>query len=237
MILRWPAILWVATACASHTSPRTTVSDYLAAEQQGRYADAHALLTRADRDARPLDDYAAEHVEAGPIWLAVARRTTFTIGAVRTDGDHVVVSVRGRHADLKAVEAAVPPIATEVLATSPDPEARVTASVENTLDAARFPMVDEDLRYAAREEDGAWRIWLGLDRQAQAIDALTRARAAIAAKDDAAARQAWTDALAVEPDPGGVVQLVQREAKKALAAPAAEAAAPAAEEAAPAATP
>lgn len=218
----------VIAACAGHSSPRTAVSDYLTAEQQGRYDDAHALLTEADRDARPLDAYVAEHLSAGPVWLAVARRTTFTVGASRTQDDHERVSVHARHPDLKLVASAVPGIPTDVLTTSPDPAARMAAAVEATLDASRFPTVDESLTYAVRDEGGVWRVWLGLDRQDEVISLLATARAAVARKDDAAARQAWTEALAVAPDPGGVVPMLQEEALKGLAqppAPPAEAAA------------
>ena len=206
-------------ACASHSTPRSAVSDYLTAEKEGRYQDAHALLTTTDRDARPLDAYVAEHVAAGPIWLAVAKRTEFTIGSVRQDGAEMFVSVKARHPDPKAVEAAVPGIPTDVLSTSPDPVARVTASVENTLESSRFPTMEETLTFGARQEAGEWRVWLGLDRQDQVIALLAKARAAVAKGDVEGARAAWTEALAVEGDAAGVVASLQEEAKKGLATP------------------
>jgi hypothetical protein len=212
------AVLLVAS-CASHSTPRSAVGDYLTAEQQGRYADAHALLSSTDRAARPLDAYVAEHVNAGPIWLAVAKRTQFTVGSLRQDGDSMFVSVKARHPDPKVVEAAVPGIPVDVLSTSPDPVARVTASVENTLEASRFPTVEETLTFGAREEDGEWRVWLGLDRQDQVIHLLAQARAAVAKGDAEAARKAWTEALDVEGDAAGVVASLQEEAKKGLATP------------------
>lgn len=211
--------LLIVASCANHSTPRSIVAEYLAAEQQGRYGDAHALLTTSDREARPLDAYVSEHMSAGPIWLAVAKRTEFTVGSVRQDGERMFVSVHARHPDLKAVEAAVPGIPTEVLTTSPDPAARVTSSVESALESARFPTVEETLTFAAREEAGEWHVWLGLDRQDQVIHALAKARAAVAKGDMDGARAAWTEALAVESDAAGVVVTLQEEAKKGLATP------------------
>lgn len=212
--------LLLVTSCAGHHStPRAAVAQYLEAEKLGHYDEAHALLSAPDREARPLEAYVAEHVSAGPIWLAVAKRTEFTVGSVRQDGDATFVSVRARHPDPKAVEAAVPGIPTDVLSTSPDPVARVTASVENTLESARFPTVEESLTFGATQEGGEWRVWLGLDRQDAVIHALVKARAALAKGDTAAARAAWTEALAVEPDAAGVVATLQDEARKGLATP------------------
>ncbi|MCB9681299.1 MAG: hypothetical protein H6733_07475 [Alphaproteobacteria bacterium] len=204
-------------ACGGHTGPKAVLQTYLEAEQSGRFEAAHALLTPTDQQARSLDAYVAEHLSAGPIWLAVARRTQFTLGDVSTHADHVVVDVRATHEDMKAVEAGLGGVPTDRIDSSPDPAAAMYAYVQQTLEAQAFPRVTEAIPYALREEGGTWHVWLGLDRQDAAIALAREALVAMDKGQDAAAVAAWTKVLDLPPDPSGVVANVQQRARNALA--------------------
>lgn len=217
------ALVVLLGACAGRTGPKDVLSAYLEAEKLGRYDDAHALLTDADQSQRPLPRYIAEHLSAGPIWLAVAKRTTFKLG--KPDGDDAAVSipVTARHLDMAAVEASLSGVPTEQLERSDDPGAEMLAYVETELtrfevQGPTLPTVDESLTYAVRNEDGAWRVWLGLALQDAAIQATAEARQATAQGKTGEAHAAWHRVMALDPDPGGVVAYLQKEAKTALEA-------------------
>lgn len=205
-----------ACAAAPKVTPRSVLTDYLEAERLGRYEHAWSLLTDADQEARSQEVYLREHLSAGPIWLAAARRTEFVVGKATDATDHTRFAVTARHPDLKALEAAVPGIPTDVLTTSPDPAARMMAAVEQALDTVPIPTVAESLVYAVRDQDGTPRVWLALHEQDAVIEAVARARKAAASGDTAATTAAWEAVLALPQDPAGVVASFHDEARRAL---------------------
>lgn len=207
------AIVVLLAGCAT-TGPKAVLEDYLTAEAAGRYPEAHALLTREDQRARSLEAFAAEHYQAGPIWLAVARRTTFELGKLEEYSDHLRVDVVATHPDLAAVEAGLAGLPTELLANAEDPDAAMAQYVEDELARRPFPPSQETLVYALRESQGEWRVWLGLARQDAAIALVQQARSL---DDPYAARDAWQAVLELPPDPMGAVDAIQDEVRKALA--------------------
>ncbi|MCB9664985.1 MAG: hypothetical protein H6732_12795 [Alphaproteobacteria bacterium] len=210
----------LAIGCAGSLPPKRVLADYLEAEQRGRYADAHALLASDDQAARSLDAYVEDHLRAGPVWLEVAERTTFTPAATTRLDDHLRVEVLARHPDLRAVAEGVPGLPTEALARSTDPAAEMRRHVEATLETQAFPPAEETLVYGLKEEEGAWRVWLGLARQDAAVAAVRRARATAEAGDADATRQAWEAVLVLPEDPQGAVATLKAEARRQLAPPA-----------------
>lgn len=213
--MRFPFLLLVplTTCAAGGATPKAALDAYLEAEALGRYDTAHTLLSDADRDARPLEVYVKEHLAAGPIWRAVAKRTHFKLGKLEQAGDHTRIEVIATHLDMKAVEEGLRGVPTDRIETSPDPQAALYTYVEGELDRQPFPLVSEPLTYAVKQEDGAWFVWLGLDRQEAAIDAVLAARRLQPDADVATLQAAWKAVLDLPTDPGGVVAMLQEEAR------------------------
>jgi hypothetical protein len=201
-------------AACGGTGPKKVLADYLAAEQSGRYEDAHALLATSDRAARSLDAYAAEHLGAGPVWLAVARTTRFEIGEPTAAEPGVRISVLAAHADVAAVARELPPPPADRLAETDDALSFSVRWYEGELGKRAVPEVAETVVYALVEESPGWRVWLGLDRQDAAVALLRRAEDAERRGDAPAARAAWDALLALPEDPAGVVAALKADARR-----------------------
>ncbi len=201
-------------ACAPKTGSTDALRAYLEAEQSGRYEAAHRLLTPEDRTARPLEEYVREHLSAGPIWLAVARRTRFKIERRLQDDTRARFDVEATHPDMDAVADAVPGLPPEVLATSPDPAAEMRAHVESTLASRPFPQRTEELNYEVRNTTEGYRVWLALAKQDEALESFTRGKKLWESGDRESAAEAWTSLMAVAADPSGVVKMLQDEVRR-----------------------
>lgn len=208
------SLLLVLLAACGGSGPKKVLADYLAAEQSGRYEDAHALLAASDRAARPVDAYAAEHLGAGPVWLAVARTTRFELGEPTASEPGVRVGVRAVHADLQAVVKEVPAPPADRLAETDDPLSFAVRWYEGELGKRALPEVTEPITYALVEEEPGWRVWIGLDRQDAAVARLREAEDAERRGDAAAARAAWDALLALPEDPAGVVAALKADARR-----------------------
>lgn len=211
-------LTWVLTGCATlRSTPETVLADYLEAEQAHRYEQAHALLTEADRRASPLDDYVADHLSAGPVWLATSRKASFRVEQATPRGEDAVdIRVSSRHVDPNALLDAIgPPVG---LDRSPDPEKAWYEHATLALESRDFPQIEESLTYGLRREDGAWRVWLGIASQEEAGRLWQVVKDATAAGDKPAAVAGLRAILALEPDPGGLVDGIQAESRRLLEA-------------------
>ncbi len=196
---------------------KQAVATYLDAERAGRYDEAWAMLAPTDRAAHPLEAYTADHNQAGVMWQEIAARTRFELKAVHDLDGHRIVEVLATRPDPEAVEQVMRGVSSEALARSEDPKALLRRHIRETLDRSEVPPDEETLFYAVTEgPDGTLRVWLGLDRQFAAIEHARRARVAMDAGDDAAARVAWEALLGVPEDPGGVVAMLAAEARTQL---------------------
>ncbi len=213
--MRIPFLLLLA-ACSP--SAHKVLTSYLQAEQSGQYDEAYALLTPSDQSARTLDTYVTEHLSAGPVWLAVARRTRFELAAPQTTPDATVVPVTALHADLEALGKLLPAPPADQLAAAEDRMAFENAWYAAELSKHEVDEVAEALTYSLRDEGAGWRVWLGLDRQDAAVALWRKADVATDAGDAATTRTALTQLLTLPHDPSGVVQALQTEARQRIAA-------------------
>lgn len=208
--------LLLLSACAAKNPALDVLGDYLEAEQQGRYAAAHALLSDEDRSARSLDAYVSDHTEAGPIWLAVARQTSFRVDGQQEVDGRVHFDIIATHPDMDAVAAKVPGLPPEAIAASPDPEQKMLEHVQMVLHSQSFPTTSETLHYAVLEEDGRWRVWLGLTLQDRALRLMDVAQAEGIKGNLPGTIQALEDLLKVPDDPTGAVAALKEIAAKNL---------------------
>lgn len=215
--MRLTLLALLLAGCSTHADPVDVLGAYLEAEQQGRYARAHELLSEQDRAARPLDAYVAEHLQAGPVWRAVATRTAFHVGEVQRDEQRVIVQITAVHPQMRAVADGVPPVPTAEIEASEDPDALMYELVQRTLAERSFPTDSEQLSYQLVPAERSWRVWLGLREADEAITLAARAVQARAAGDLPTERSALTALLAVGPDAGGGVLDLQQQARERLA--------------------
>lgn len=203
------------TGCAArHAAPADTptavLRTYLEHESQGRFEQAHALLTAVDRSARPLPAYVSEHVNAGAVWLAVAHETRFTVGPVAPTEEgapHVTVPVRAQHARFSEVTPLTEQLPADVALGD------AVAALVDALQREPIPTDTEQLSYALRMEDDGWRVWLGLAEQDQAVAAFKAVKAAFRSGDAEAAATSLARLEAVEDDPSGVVEALTADAR------------------------
>jgi hypothetical protein len=217
-----PALLMVLSACL-HERPETVLGRYLRAESDGRYEAAWQLLDPADRAARPLEAYAADHARAGLVWLAVARQTEFDLAEpapadpARPEAG-VIVEVVARHPQMRAAADTLYK-ALGVAGDVPVEDANVRVEeAAQVLQAMPVATVDERIRYVLRPEDRGWNIWIGLAEQDAAVALAARAGRAKAQGDTAAERAALEALLALPPDGQGTVTMLQTDAKERLKA-------------------
>lgn len=218
--------LWFALAsagCATHASPGRVLTRYLTAESEGRYDDAWALLDPQDQAARSADAFAKDHVDAGFPWLTAARLTAFDVSepAASSTAEQVAVQVTAHHprpSDVAGVLQRRLGTTTLTDADKADLQDRVELGARVVIEDP-VPVVDEALSYTLRRSDDAWRVWLGLSWQDQALAHAVEATRAEQRGDLPAARAAWEAVLAVPADPQGAVATLQAKAKAALATP------------------
>jgi hypothetical protein len=215
--MRWPLLgLMLLGACATKHPGLDVLGKYLEAEQQGRYDNAHALLSDEDRRARSLDAFVEDHLAAGAIWLAVARRTSFKIDETREKDARLYVDVVATHPDMKAVESQIPGLPPEAIAAADDPLRDMMIHVERVLASQPFPSSSETLSYALVEEAGTWRVWLGLAQQDRAVRLIELAQTEASENDLAATRKALESVLQIPDDPSGFVAELKDVARKNL---------------------
>lgn len=214
--------LWLALCamgCATHAPPGRVLTRYLTAESEGRYDDAWALLDPEDQGARRAADFAKDHVDAGFPWLTAARLTAFDVSEPEPPAsDQVQIQVTAHHprpSDVAAVLQRRLGTTTLTDADKADLEDRVELGARVVIEDP-VPVVDEALTYTLRRSDDAWRVWLGLGWQDQALAHAVEATRAEQRGDLAAARAAWEAVLAVPVDPQGAVAALQERAKAAL---------------------
>jgi hypothetical protein len=203
--------------CSAHVDPIDVLGDYLEAEQQGRYAKAHELLSADDQAVRSLDAYITEHLQAGPVWRAVAASTAFHVEEVQQTEERVTVQITAVHPQMRAVAEGVPPVPTAQVEASDDPEALIYALVRETLATKTFPTASERLTYQLVPQDRGWRVWLGLRHADEAVRLGAQALVARQSGDTAAELVALRAALELPLDAGGGVELVQTQARERLA--------------------
>lgn len=204
-----PVLLALSLAACAHQGPVDVVGAYLEAEQQGRYPAAWRLLHADDQAARPLDAWTQEHVDAGPVWLACARRASFRVTAEHVDGPR---------ADL-VVATTMPSVADAARRFHPSPGAtgpELMALAEDVLIGTDVPSTTKDFRYALRQEGGTWRVWLGLREQDAAVARAVEAAQARQGGDLEAERAALIALIAVPADGTGAVEALQADARARL---------------------
>lgn len=222
----WRVGLWFALGslgCAAHAPPGRVLTRYLTAESEGRYDDAWALLDPEDQAARSADAFTKDHVDAGFPWLTAARLTGFDVtepvDAPASPTVQVLVTAHHpRPSDVAGVLQRRLGTTALTDADKADLEDRVELGARVVIEDP-VPVVDEALSYTLRRSDEAWRVWLGLRWQDQALAHAIEATRAEQRGDVAAARAAWEAVLAVPVDPQGAVAALQVKAKAALGAP------------------
>jgi len=223
-------LVLAAAGCATHASPGRVLTRYLAAESEGRYDDAWALLDPEDQVARNADAFAKDHVDAGFPWLTAARLTAFDVSepAASADAAQVQIPVTAHHprpSDVAGVLQRRLGTTTLTDADKADLEDRVELGARVVIEDP-VPVVDEALTYTLRRTDDAWRVWLGLGWQDQALAHAVEATRAEQRGDVSAARAAWEAVLTVPVDPQGAVAALHARAKAALGSPESAAKAP-----------
>jgi hypothetical protein len=86
------------------------------------------------------------------------------------------------------------------------------------LAGADLPARTETVRYALLQQEGDWRVWLGLARQDAAVTLAVQAARAAERGDGAAADAARRALLALPEDPMGGVAALKADAQRALEA-------------------
>ena len=205
-------------ACATRNDPVEVLGSYLEAEQEGRYAAAHALLSAEDQAARPLDAYVEEHLAAGPLWRAVATRTAFHVEEVVPSDDHTTVRIRATHPDARAVAEQLRGLPNDVVAASADPDQLMFEYVRNELLERSFPTAEESLEFHLQPSGSTWRLWLGLAHVDAAVRLASRAQISRERGETGAEREALRALLDVPHDPAGGVATLQAGARERLAA-------------------
>jgi hypothetical protein len=223
------AVAWVIalSACRAHATPTAVVESFLEAESRGRYDDAFLLLAAEDRAVRSLDAWAGEHVQAGLVWLAVAQRAQFSVGdaeltgagsiADGTPGAWVVVDTT-RPEMAAAADLIQRKLGADGARLDPEEIGDQVRLAAGLLAGADLPTRTETVRYALLQQEGDWRVWLGLARQDAAVTLAVQAARAAERGDGAAADAARRALLALPEDPMGGVAALKADAQRALEA-------------------
>jgi hypothetical protein len=217
--------LSLSPGCAARRTPEDALDRYLAAEQTGRYDQSWRWLSASDQAARPIEAYARDHYDAGVPWLLSSREARARwIATTHVDPTRVELAVDVTHPDVRRLAEVLPPY------DEPDSAEAAERLVEAFTPLVRerdLPPVTESLRWTLRQEDHAWRVWLGIAEQDVALSHSVAAIRAQRTGDTTAEVTALTALLACAPDPSGAVAKLQADARARLdAIQAADAAAP-----------
>lgn len=198
-------LLMAVGGCAG--DPANTLQRFLEAEHRGRLDVAWRHLHPDDRRARPLAAWKAEHAAAGPVWELTAVRTSFEQVGAELEPSRARIDVVATHPDLAALQDAIPPAAFQ------GTERDLRAAAHRALESGIAPTTSRT-RYVLRRAPRAWKVWLGLREQDAAQAAWVAYLNARRDADLEAEARTLEQLLALEPDPSGVVQMLQQQAQR-----------------------
>lgn len=162
VLVAWTAVALV-LAAPQVKRPEQVARRYVEAFYSHHYDTAYDLLSEADHQVKPREDYLRERGEVSPFLVDLS---TELAGAIRYEEVRVEPSRRGASVTLRMRLPEGPRILDELLA-GKDPaelsqaeQAALARKLRNQMTAGQLPYLDAEQRFDLVRERGEWRVFL-----------------------------------------------------------------------------